>query len=289
MSVSSFHPMRATIAHVLSSPKLLIGGTIMVMLFLIGLIGPLFVDTSLAQPISVRTNMPPAPGNLLGSDSGGRDLLAVMVAATPQTLRMGFIAGFVGVVIGTALGMAAGYKGGWTDRIISAVTDTMLTIPPLAILLVVAAAVRAVTVDLMALIIASLSWMYAARIVRAQVLSVRESSYVQMAKLSGMGELRIMGQEILPNIIPIVFAALVGAVSGAILSGMALEVLGLGPQQTPTLGMTIYWALLYGAFSRGMWWWWGPPIIVMALLFIALFLISIALDEIANPRLRSAR
>lgn len=93
-----------------------------------------------------------------------------------------------------------------------------------------------------------------------------------------------MAQEILPNIIPIVFAALVGAVSGAILSGMALEVLGLGPQETPTLGMTIYWALLYGAFSRGMWWWWGPPILVMALLFIALFLISSALDDIANPR-----
>ena len=87
-------------------------------------------------------------------------------------------------------------------------------------------------------------------------------------------------------VIPLAFASFVGAVSGAILSGMALEVLGLGPQNTPTLGMTIYWALLYAAFARGMWWWWGPPVLILVLLFIALFLMSAALDEVANPRLR---
>ena len=70
-------------------------------------------------------------------------------------------------------------------------------------------------------------------------------------------------------------------------SGIGIEVLGLGPQDTPTLGMTIYWALLYSAFSRGMWWWWLPPIVILMLLFIALFLISSALDDVANPRLRS--
>lgn len=289
MALSFLHALRSAVRHVAFNPKMLIGSALLLLLFLIGTLGPFFVDLHMSEPISVRTNMPPSTEHLLGSDSGGRDLLAVMIAATPQTLRMGFIAGFVGVVLGTLIGMAAGYKGGWIDRILSGVTDTMLTIPPLAILLVVAAAVRSVTVEMMALIIASLSWMFAARVVRSQVLSLREANFVQMARLSGMGDLRIMAREILPNIIPIVFAALVGAVSGAILSGMALEVLGLGPQETPTLGMTIYWALLYGAFSRGMWWWWGPPILVMALLFIALFLISSALDDIANPRLRSAR
>lgn len=275
--------------YVRSSPKLLAGAALLLVLFLIGLVGPLLIDVRMAEPISVRTNMPPSAEHLLGSDSGGRELLAVIVAGTPQTLRMGVIAGLVGVVLGVVLGMIAGYKGGWYDRVISAFTDTMLTIPPLAILLVIASAVRAVTVEMMALIVASLSWMFAARIVRAQVMSLREMNYVQMAKLSGMGDLRIMFVEILPNLIPIIFAALVGAISGAILSGMALEVLGLGPQNTPTLGMTIYWALLYGAFSRGMWWWWAPPIAILVLLFVALFLIASALDDIANPRLRSSR
>lgn len=280
--------LRNTLVYVVSSPKMLIGLALLSTLFLIGFAGPLFVDVSLAEPISVRTNLPPSWTHPLGTDSGGRELLAVMIAATPQTLRMGIIAGAIGVTIGVGLGLVAGYFGGWWDRIISAVTDTMLTIPPLAILLVVAAAVRSITVEMMAIIIASLSWMFAARVIRAQVLALREANYVQMARLSGMGSISIIFFEILPNIAPIAFAALVGATSSAILAGMGLEVLGLGPQGTPTLGMTIYWALLYSAFSRGMWWWWGPPVLILALLFIALFFISSALDDVANPRLRKS-
>lgn len=278
---------RAALLYLGASPKMVAGLVILALLLLIGLVGPLFIDVRLAEPISVRTNQPPSADHLLGTDSGGRELLAVIIAGTPQTLRMGVLAGVIGTTIGVMLGLFSGYFGGWWDRVISGVTDTMLTIPPLAILLVVAASVRAVNVEMMALIIASLSWMHATRVIRAQVLTLRELGYVQMARLSGLGNFSIIFREIFPNVIPIAFASLVGATSGAILSGMGLEVLGLGPQNTPTLGMTIYWALLYAAFSRGMWWWWCPPIIILALLFIALFLIASALDDFANPRLRS--
>lgn len=281
--------LSASVRFVLANPKMLAGALLLLFLVLVGLLGPLFIDTRLAEPISVRTNQPPSAAHLFGTDSGGRELLAVFVAATPQTLRMGVLAGLIGVVVGVALGLTAGYFGGWTDRVISAITDTLLTIPPLAILLVVAAAVRAVSIEMMAVIIASLSWMYAARVIRAQMLTLREQSYVQMARLSGFSHWRVIFREILPNMLPIAFASFVGAVSGAILAGLGLEVLGLGPQNTPTLGMTIYWALLYSAFSRGMWWWWAPPIAILVILFVALFLISAALDEIANPRLRSSR
>ena len=277
---------RAALVYLGASPKMVAGLVILALLLLIGLVGPLFIDVRLAEPISVRTNQPPSADHLLGTDSGGRELLAVIIAGTPQTLRMGVLAGVIGTTIGVMLGLFSGYFGGWWDRVISGVTDTMLTIPPLAILLVVAASVRAVNVEMMALIIASLSWMHATRVIRAQVLTLRELGYVQMARLSGLGNFSIIFREIFPNVIPIAFASLVGATSGAILSGMGLEVLGLGPQNTPTLGMTIYWALLYAAFSRGMWWWWCPPIIILALLFIALFLIASALDDFANPRLR---
>ena len=279
------HSLRA-IGRLLKNPRMTIGFALLLLLLGIGVIGPAFVDVSKADPISVRTNQPPSTAHPLGTDSGGRELLAVIVAGTPQTLRMGVLAGVLGVVVGVALGLVSGYFGGWVDRAISAVTDTMLTIPPLAILLVIAASVRAVNVDMLAVIIASLSWMYATRVVRAQVLTLREQMYVQMARLSGMRHFSIIFREILPNVIPIAFASMVGAISAAILSGIGIEVLGLGPQDTPTLGMTIYWALLYSAFSRGMWWWWLPPIIVLMLLFISLFLISSALDDVANPRLR---
>lgn len=278
--------IRTALAYLGSNPKMVAGLTIFILLLAIGIVGPLFIDIRLAEPISVRTNQPPSAEHWFGTDSGGRELLAVIIAGTPQTLRMGVLAGVIGTSIGVILGLLAGYFGGWWDKLISAATDTMLTIPPLAILLVVAASVRAVNVETMALVIASLSWMHATRVIRAQVLALRELGYVEMARLSGLGNFSIIFREIFPNIIPIAFASLVGATSGAILSGMGLEVLGLGPQNTPTLGMTIYWALLYAAFGRGMWWWWVPPIIILALLFIALFLIAGALDDFANPRLR---
>jgi peptide/nickel transport system permease protein len=268
------------------NPKLLAGGTVLLGLLLVGVVGPLFVDVQLALPISVAPNKPPSAMHWLGTDSGGREILAVLVAGTPQTLRMGLLAGFIGVAVGVALGVAAGFFRGMTDRAISAITDTMLTIPPLAVLLVIAVTVRSVSVELMAVIIAALSWMNPARSIRAQVLSLRELAYVHMARLSGASEVRIVVQEILPNLIPIAFASFVGATSGAVLAGIGLEVLGLGPQNTPTLGMTIYWALLYAAFGRGMWWWWAPPIVILIVLFVGLFMVSVALDEVANPRLR---
>ena len=278
--------LRSGIGMIRHSPGLLLGLILVASLLLIGTIGPFFVDIEKAQPISVPTNQPPSAEYFLGTDSGGRDLLAVMVVGTPQTLRMGVLAALVGVALGTLLGMLAGFYGGILDTIISGITDTMLTIPPLAVLLVIAATIRAVNVDMMALIIASLSWMFPARTIRAQVLSFKEQPYIHMSRLSGLGNLRIILEDIFPNLIPMVAASFVGATSGAILAGIGLEVLGLGPQNTPTLGMTIYWALLYSALIRGMWWWWLPPILVQVVLFVGLFLISRSLDELANPRLR---
>ncbi|MCA9881438.1 MAG: ABC transporter permease [Anaerolineae bacterium] len=275
--------------YMLRNPKLLLGFSLLVFLLLIGIAGPLFVDTEKARPISVPSNMPPSAEYPLGTDSGGRDILAVIVVGTPQTLRMGVLAGFFGVLLGTMLGLFAGFYGGYIDLIISGLTDTMLTIPPLAVLLVVAASVRSVSVDTMAIIIAALSWMFPARTIRAQVLSLKEQPYISMARLGGLGNFRIIIEEILPNILPLAAASFVGATSGAILAGIGLEVLGLGPQRAPTLGMTIYWALLYSALIRGMWWWWLPPILILIILFVGLFLTSAALDEYVNPRLRSKR
>ena len=268
------------------TPKLLLGLALLGSLLLLSLVGPYLIDVENARPISVPTNRAPSAEFPLGTDSGGRDMLAVIIVGTPQTVRMGLLAGIVGVVLGTSLGLVAGYYGGKVDMIISAATDTMLTIPPLAILLVVAASVRTMSVENMAIIIALLSWMFPARTIRAQVLSLREQPYVHMARLAGLSNIRIVFEEIMPNILPLAAASFVGATSGAILAGIGLEVLGMGPQRTPTLGMTIYWAQLYSALIRGLWWWWLPPILVLIVLFVGLFLVSAALDEFVNPRLR---
>ena len=281
-----FRRSLAALAYVLRTPKLLLGLFLLLSLLLVGLVGPVLVDIEKARPISVPTNQPPSAEYPLGTDSGGRDVLAAIIVGTPQTLKMGLLAGLVGVLIGTSLGLIAGYFGGMIDMVISTAIDTMLTIPPLAVLLVVAASVRSMSVENMAIIIAALSWMFPARTIRAQVLSLREQPYIHMARLAGLSDLRIVFEEILPNVLPLAAASFVGATSGAILAGIGLEVLGLGPQRTPTLGMTIYWAQLYSAMIRGLWWWWLPPIIVLVVLFVGLFLTSAALDEFVNPRLR---
>ena len=274
------------ISYILRTPKLLVGLLLLVSLMLMGLVGPILIDVEKARPISVPPNKPPSAEYPLGTDSGGREVLAVIVAGTPQTLKMGLLAGLVGVFLGTSLGLIAGYYGGKVDMIISTATDTMLTIPPFAVLLVVAGSVRSMSVENMAIIIALLSWMFPARTIRAQVLSLREQPYVHMARLAGLSDLRIIFEEIMPNILPLAAASFVGATSGAILAGIGLEVLGLGPQRTPTLGMTIYWAQLYSALIRGLWWWWLPPIMVLIVLFVGLFLVSASMDEFVNPRLR---
>jgi len=104
--------------------------------------------------------------------------------------------------------------------------------------------------------------------------------------MSGVGGLKIIFFELMPNLLPYLAASLVGAIASAILASIGLEALGLGPVDSPTLGMTIYWVIYYAALLHGYWWWWLPPIAIITILFVGLFNLAGGLDEIANPRLR---
>ena len=267
-------------------PQLAAGLAIVFVVLAFGPVGSLFVDTDQARVGSAAANLTPSLDHPLGTDAAGRDLMAVMVAGTPLTLRVGFLAGAVGLGIGILLGFVAGYFRGLPDTLIRGAADVLLTVPGLLFLVVLATSLRtAVTVDMMALVVASLAWMVPTRTIRAQVLSMRERAYVQVARLSGMGDLEIIARELLPNLLPYLAASFVSAVAAAVLASIGLEALGLGPQNDPTLGMTIYWALYYTSLLRGMWWWWAPPMVMIVLIFIGLFLVSMGLDRIANPRM----
>jgi peptide/nickel transport system permease protein len=210
-----------------------------------------------------------------------------VIAGTPLTLKIGLIAGVLGVGIGTVLGFVSAYYRGIVDTVIRGVVDIGLTVPGLLVLIIIAVTIRtAITVDQLALVVACLAWLYPTRTIRAQVLTMRERTWVQLAGLSGMRGLDIIFKEMMPNLFPYLAAALVNGISAAILASIGLEALGLGEIDSPTLGMTIYWVLFNAALINGWWWWWAPPIAVLAILFIGLFLLSLGLDEIANPRLR---
>lgn len=280
-------PTEAIAAYFRRNPQVVIGGFLVLLLVLVGVIGPFFVNTKGAEPLSTLPALSPSREYPLGTDDQGRNLLAVMIAGLPDTLRIGFLAGAIGLGIGIVLGFLSGYLGGPVDTVIRIAVDTLLTIPGLLILITVAASIKTfISVNIMALVIASLAWRQPTRIIRAQVLTMRERAYVQVARRSGMNTFEIIGRELLPNLFPFLAASFVGAVFGAILFSIGLEALGLGPQNQPTLGMTIYWAIRFNALLRGMWWWWIPPIVVLVVLFFGLLLLTIGLDEIANPRLR---
>lgn len=275
--------------YIRRNPALLSGLLILLALLAIGWFGPLFVDTKLAQPISSLPDQPPSREYPLGTDDQGRNLLAVAVVGLPLTLKVGFIAGTVALGVGTLLGFVAGYMGGIVDTVIRTIADILLTVPGLVVLITIAASIKGViSVEIMALVVASLAWMWPTRTIRSQVLTLRERAYVQMAKLSGLKTPEIIFFELMPNLLPYLAASFVGSVGAAILASIGLEAIGLGPQNEPTLGMTIYWAISFNALLRGLWWWWAMPIALIVLLFMSLFLISSGLDEIANPRLRRA-
>ena len=281
--------MRGALHYVRRNPSLVVGVALLAALSLFIIIGHLLVDTEEARPLSVPALRPPSSDYPFGTDRQGRDLLAVMVVGTPLTLRIGFIAGFLGVGLGTLLAFTGAYYRGVIDTIIRGIADIGLTVPGLLVLIIIAVSIkRALTVNQMAIVVASLAWLYPTRTIRAQVLSLRERGYVEVARLSGMSGPGIIFFELMPNLLPYLAATLVGAVSSAILASIGLEVLGLGPIDAPTLGMTLYWVNFNAAMINGWWWWWTAPIVIILIVFLGLFFLTVGLDEIANPRLRQS-
>ena len=279
--------------------KLLTGAGIILAILVMGLIGRLVWDTELAFTGSSPLNLPPVGfennrgqvgewAHPLGTENSGRDMLAVLLLGTPNTFLIGAIAAAAGMGIGIVLGFSSGFIGGWVDGVIRLAADVTITIPALMVLVVISAVLRQIDLVTMALLIAAFAWQSPTRLIRSQVLSMKESGYVRMAKLSGASTMDIMFKEMLPNLIPYLFASFIAGATGAILAAVGLETLGLGPQRVPTLGGTIYDAISAAALLRNMWWWWGLPTVLLALMFVGLLLVNLGLDEIANPRLRKA-
>jgi peptide/nickel transport system permease protein len=287
-----FHqpPRRVLIARYLRRNKsLAVGLGIVLFLALFTVVGTLTIDTTKrAYPLAVKTKQPPSVEFPLGTDWYGRDLLAAMVRGLWQTAIIGLLAGAVATAIGVVLGFISAYYGGAVDRIITGICQVLQPIPAFLIQVIVASSIdkRSVTIYTMALVIVLLAWMGPTLVIRSQVLSMKERQFVSVAKLSGMSNLEIIFKELLPNLLPFIAASFVGAVFGALFASFGLSVLGLGPLREPLIGNTIYFSQQQSAIFNGWWWWPLWPILALVLIFSALTLINIGLDEIANPRVR---
>ncbi|MCL4858321.1 MAG: ABC transporter permease [Caldilineaceae bacterium] len=274
------------VARLFRNPKFSVGAIIFLFLALVAIIGGLAIDPSQRLTGAFMPRQPPSAGLWLGSDSLGRSIFIQLLEAIPKSMQVGLIAATLGTLLGALIGFVGGYFGGVVDAVLRVLIDVFLSVPSLLFLILIASLVRGVNVQTMALIIGVFAWAWPARQVRAQVLSLKERGFVEVARMSGMGGLEIIGRELMPHMFQWLGANFVNAFIAAILAESGLSILGLGPQREMTLGMMIYWALSYGAILQNFWWWWMTPVLTLMLLFLALYLIHLGFDEVSNPRLR---
>ncbi|MFB0522674.1 MAG: ABC transporter permease [Candidatus Bathyarchaeia archaeon] len=266
--------------------KFTFGISIIVSLWIIGFLAPLYIPFDPVPMGRFQRDLPPSKVHILGTDSLGRDVFGLLVYSIKMSLELGLMAGIIAITIGVSVGLISGYRGGLLDDALRTITDTFLVIPTWPILVVVSCMIKSLTVPVMSLLLAVFSWPWAARAIRSQIMSLREREFVNLARLSGEGDLEIMFKEILPNVIPYVGASLLYAVVGAMMAEVGLEVLGIGPQHVTTIGLMLYWAMNMAATVRLIWWWIGPPIVFLIIIFTTLFIAHLGLDEITNPRLK---
>ncbi len=232
---------------------------------------------------------PPSAAHWLGTTQTGQDVFSQVVYGTRLTLLIGFSVGLAATAISVVMGLLAGYFGGVLDDILSLLMNVFLVMPALPLAIVMAGYVTVRGPVPVAIVLIITGWAWGARVLRAQTLSMRQRDFVQAAKASGEGFMRIIFAEILPNEIAIVFSSLIFTVLYAILAEIGLEFLGLSDVTAASWGTVLFWANNDNALLQEAWWWFVPAGLCIALLGAGLALVNFGIDEITNPRLRSTR
>ena len=228
---------------------------------------------------------PPTAAHLLGTDDGGNDVLSALIYGARVSLIVGFAASLMTVLIGGTIGLVAGYRGGWVSTVLMRFTDFTLVIPDLALQIVIVAIVGP-SLLIIILVIGGLGWTSAARLVRSQTLSVRERMFVLRARAIGAGDLHIVRRHVLPQILPLMLATMVLAVSLAILAESSLAFIGLGDPTVISWGQMLNFAFSRGAVSAGAWWALLPPGLAIVWVVLGTTLLGTALEDVLNPRLK---
>jgi peptide/nickel transport system permease protein len=227
----------------------------------------------------------PSSDHWFGTTETGADVFSQVLAGARVSIVVGFAAAIISAVLGAAVGLLSGYFGGWTDRILDALENWFLVIPTLPLMIVLASLLDP-SLTVLILVIGLTSWAGTGRIVRAQVLTLRERAFVERARALGAGDGYILKTHILPNTVPLIFANTVLIVAVAILSEAALAFLGLGDPTSISWGTMLENAFTSGAPSAEAWWYVIPPGLCITVLVLAIAILGYLFEEHINPRLQ---
>ena len=238
----------------------------------------------------VAPDVPPSWDYFFGTTSRGQDVFWQLALAIRNTLTFGIVVAVLSRIIALLVGLVAGYKGGWVDRVLMSINDTFIVLPLFPILVLFYFVMRdRISWVLLALVMACLGWAYDARLIRAMAMSLRSREFTHQAYFSGASTGRILVQEHLPFVLPIVFSTTMNNINWSIGIEVTLSVLGFTDINTPTVGGMIYWANQHTALVAGVWWWIAFPVALVVMLFVGLFLLAISMNEYIDPRSRLAR
>ncbi|THV33894.1 ABC transporter permease [Glycomyces buryatensis] len=271
------------------TPWLAVGLILIGSITLFGLLGPFLVG----DPTTIRDQGLTGPSSefWLGTTQTGQDVLAQLAYATRGSLQIGVIVGLLATALSSFFGIYGAYRGRAIDEAFSLLTNVFLVIPGLPLVIVISGFVPQESRGLwtIAVVLAVTSWAAAARVLRAQTLSVRSRDYVAASQVSGERSWRVIVVEILPNLLPVIASQFVFAVIAAILSEAGLSFIGLGASNSSTLGTMLFYAQNGFALPLGAWWWFIPPGLIIALFGMGLSLVNFSIDEIINPKLKNLR
>lgn len=265
--------------------RLIVSAGIFLAVLFFGLIGPLVYPVSPTARVGGRLE-PPSREHPLGTDVQGRDVLAQLIHGTGTSLSIGFTAAAIAALIAVAVGVISGYTGGVMDELLMAFSNIVLAFPAILLLLVAAVFVPVRSPMVVAVLIGFTSWPGLARAIRSQIMSLKEREFVFLSRMAGWSGLRIGFTDLLPNMMTYVFTSIVVIMSAAMLAEAGLTLIGVGVTKGVSLGVILYWAQLSDAVRRGLFWWFIPPGGVLTIACASLLLLSTALDQFFNPRLR---